>query len=53
MIRIITTALFISILGGCSAHVALLAQDKQITNQQEFIDNYEFEMSLMEAKDYE
>lgn len=53
MIRIITTALFISILGGCSAHVALLAQEKQITNQQEYIDQYDYEISLMEAKDYE
>ncbi|WP_296203021.1 hypothetical protein [Psychrobacter sp. UBA3962] len=51
--RFILIALFVSILGGCSAHVALLTLDKQADNQQQFIDNYDYEMSLMEAKDYE
>ena len=51
--RFILIVLFVSILGGCSAHVALLTLDKQADNQQQFIDNYDYEMSLMEAKDYE
>ena len=53
MIRFILTALFVAVLGGCSTHVALLALDKEQSNQQQFIDNYDYEMSLMEAKDYE
>ena len=53
MIRFILTALFVSILGGCSAHLALAAFCQEADNQQRFIDNYDYEMSQMEAKDYE
>ena len=53
MIRFILTALFVAVLGGCSAHMALLAMDKQADSQQHFIDEYDAEMTEMEAKDYE
>lgn len=53
MMKALATALLAAIVGGCSTHVALLTLDKQADNQQQFIDNYDYEMSLMEAKDYE
>lgn len=53
MIRFILTALFVAVLGGCSAHMALAAFCQEADNQQQFIDNYDYEMSQMEAKDYE
>lgn len=53
MIRFILTALFVAVLGGCSAHMALAAFCKEADNQQHFIDEYDYEMSQMEAKDYE
>ena len=53
MIRFILTALFVAVLGGCSSHVALMAMDKQADNQQHYIDEYDAQMTEMEAKDYE
>lgn len=53
MMKVLATALLAAIVGGCSTHVALLALDKEQSNQQQYIDNYDYEMSLMEAKDYE
>ena len=53
MIKFIAQAAIVAVLGGCSSHVALMAMDKQADNQQQFIDNYDYEMSQMEAKDYE
>lgn len=53
MIKFIAQAAIVAVLGGCSTHVALLALDKEQSNQQQYIDNYDYEMSLMEAKDYE
>ena len=53
MIRFILTALFVAVLGGCSAHMALAAFCEEADSQQHYIDEYEAEMSEMEAKDYE
>lgn len=53
MIKFIAQAVVVAVLGGCSSHVALLALDKEQSNQEEYIDNYDYEMSLMEAKYYE
>ena len=53
MIRFILTALFVAVLGGCSAHMALAAFCDEADNQQHYIDEYDAEMSEMEAKDYE
>ena len=53
MMKALATVLLAAVIGGCSTHVALLALDKEQSNQQLFTDNYDYEMSLMEAKDYE
>lgn len=53
MIKFIAQAVIVAVIGGCSSHMALMAMDKQTDNQQHFIDEYEAEMSEMEAKDYE
>ena len=53
MIKFIAQAVVVAVLGGCSSHMALLAMDKQADSQQHYIDEYEAEMSEMEAKDYE
>ena len=53
MIKFIAQAVIVAVLGGCSSHMALMAMDKQADNQQHYIDEYEAEMSEMEAKDYE
>jgi len=53
MIKFIAQAVIVAVIGGCSSHVALMAMDKQADNQQKFVDNYDYEMSQMEAKDYE
>lgn len=53
MIRFILTALFVAVLGGCSAHMALAAFCDEADSQQHYIDEYEAEMADMEAKGYE
>lgn len=53
MIKFISQAAIVAVLGGCSSHMALMAMDKQADNQQHYIDEYEAEMNDMEAKDYE
>ena len=53
MIKFIAQAVIVAVLGGCSSHMALLAMDKQADNQQHYIDEYDYEMNQMEAKDYE
>ena len=53
MIKFIAQAVIVAVIGGCSSHVALMAMDKQADNQQHYIDEYDYEMSQMEAKDYE
>ena len=53
MIKFIAQAVMVAVLGGCLSHMALLAMDKQADNQQHYIDEYDAEMSEMEAKDYE
>ena len=53
MIKFIAQAVVVAVLGGCSSHMALLAMDKQADSQQHFIDEYDAEMTEMEAKDYE
>lgn len=53
MIKFIAQAVMVAVLGGCSSHMALMAMDRQADNQQHYIDEYDYEMSQMEAKDYE
>ena len=53
MIKFIAQAVVVAVLGGCSSHMALLAMDKQADSQQHYIDEYDAEMTEMEAKDYE
>lgn len=53
MMKALATALLAAIVGGCSAHVALLTFDKQADSQEQYIDNYDYEISLMEVNDYE
>lgn len=50
MVKSIITAAFIAILGGCTAHVSLLALDKETSNQQRFTEDYDAQMKEMEAK---
>ena len=53
MIKFIAQAVIVAVIGGCSSHMALLAMDKQADNQQYYIDEYDAQMTEMEAKDYE
>lgn len=53
MIKFITKAVVVALLGGCTSHVALLALDKQADNQQQYIDKYDEKVTTMEVEDYE
>lgn len=53
MIKFLMSLIVAAVLGGCSAHVALLTLEKEADNQQQYVDQYDQEMSEMEAKDYE
>ena len=50
MIKFIAQAAIVAVLGGCSSHMALLAMDKQADNQQHYIDEYDAQMTEMEAR---
>ena len=50
MIKFIAQAVIVAVLGGCSSHVALMAMDKQADNQQHYIDEYDAQITEMEAR---
>lgn len=53
MIKFLVTLVITAVLAGCSTHLALVALEQQADSQQEYINNYDYEMTQMEAEYYE